>query len=180
MPTSTNRQPTRRSSLAPSRTSPTITNGCSCQSCLHTARLSLAKLRAHLGDNFPLVKIRHRLKCQMSRAARTQLLAWDRTKKAETCITYLKSLLSEWERYTPSGIRGAKAARCVAQFTSHRFALDRKECHDSYNLKLDQLKLCFQARFEIFRVVAAIIEYAKAIHQSHERLGQPVLIDILR
>lgn len=38
--------------------------GCSCQSCLRTARLSLSKLRAHLGDDFPLIKIRERLKCQ--------------------------------------------------------------------------------------------------------------------
>ena len=38
--------------------------GCSCQSCLHTARLSLARLRAHLGDDYPLRKIRERLKCQ--------------------------------------------------------------------------------------------------------------------
>jgi hypothetical protein len=39
--------------------------GCSCQSCLHTARLSLSKLRAHLGADFPLRKIRERLKCQI-------------------------------------------------------------------------------------------------------------------
>ena len=39
--------------------------GCSCQSCLHTARLSLAKLRFHLGADFPLRKIRERLKCQI-------------------------------------------------------------------------------------------------------------------
>jgi hypothetical protein len=38
--------------------------GCSCRSCLHTARLSLSKLRAHRGDNFPLRNIRERLKCQ--------------------------------------------------------------------------------------------------------------------
>jgi len=36
--------------------------GCSCQSCLHTARLSLSKLRAHLGDEFPLRKIREVLR----------------------------------------------------------------------------------------------------------------------
>ena len=38
---------------------------CSCQSCLHTARLSISKLKVHLGDDFPLVKIRDRLKCQI-------------------------------------------------------------------------------------------------------------------
>jgi hypothetical protein len=38
--------------------------GCSCRSCLHTARLSLSKLRARLGDDFPLRDIRSRLKCQ--------------------------------------------------------------------------------------------------------------------
>jgi hypothetical protein len=39
--------------------------GCHCTSCLHTARLSLSKLRTHLGADFPLIKIRERLKCQV-------------------------------------------------------------------------------------------------------------------
>ena len=39
--------------------------GCSCQSCLHTARLSLSKLHSHLGADFPLRIIRERLKCQI-------------------------------------------------------------------------------------------------------------------
>jgi len=39
--------------------------GCSCQSCLHTARLSLCKLRTHLGPHFPLIRIRERLKCHI-------------------------------------------------------------------------------------------------------------------
>jgi hypothetical protein len=38
--------------------------GCSCTSCLHSARLSLSKLRAHLGENFPLVKVKDRLRCE--------------------------------------------------------------------------------------------------------------------
>jgi hypothetical protein len=38
--------------------------GCHCTSCLHNARLSLPRLRSHLGDDFPLRKIRERLKCQ--------------------------------------------------------------------------------------------------------------------
>jgi hypothetical protein len=38
--------------------------GCHCTSCLRTARLSLPKLRAYLGDDFPLRKIRERLKCE--------------------------------------------------------------------------------------------------------------------
>lgn len=37
--------------------------GCHCTSCLHTARLSLPKLRSLLGDDFPLTKIRERLRC---------------------------------------------------------------------------------------------------------------------
>ena len=39
--------------------------GASCRSCLHASRLSLTKLRAHLGDNFPVAKIRERLKCEL-------------------------------------------------------------------------------------------------------------------
>jgi hypothetical protein len=39
--------------------------GCYCSSCKHAARLSLSKLRSHLGDDFPLRKIRERLKCQI-------------------------------------------------------------------------------------------------------------------
>ena len=38
--------------------------GCSCQSCLRTARLSLSELRAYLGEEFPLKDIRKRLKCE--------------------------------------------------------------------------------------------------------------------
>ena len=34
--------------------------GCHCTSCLHAARLSLSKLRAHLGPDIPLIKIRER------------------------------------------------------------------------------------------------------------------------
>jgi hypothetical protein len=37
--------------------------GCHRTSCLRTARLSLSKLRAHPGADFPLIKIRERLKC---------------------------------------------------------------------------------------------------------------------
>lgn len=37
--------------------------GASCQSCLRKVRLSLARLRTQLGDDFPLVKVRTRLKC---------------------------------------------------------------------------------------------------------------------
>jgi hypothetical protein len=31
----------------------------------HTSRLRLSKLRAHLGGDFPVAKIRHRLKCDL-------------------------------------------------------------------------------------------------------------------
>jgi hypothetical protein len=37
--------------------------GCSCSACQHTARLSLSKLRQLLGEDFPLAKIRSKLKC---------------------------------------------------------------------------------------------------------------------
>jgi hypothetical protein len=39
--------------------------GANCRSCLHTSRLSLSNLRAHLGDDFPLVKVRAKLKCDL-------------------------------------------------------------------------------------------------------------------
>src|SRR3984885_884090 len=35
--------------------------GAYCRKCRHTARLSLVKLRAHLGDDFPLKDVRPRL-----------------------------------------------------------------------------------------------------------------------
>jgi hypothetical protein len=38
--------------------------GCHCSKCEHGARLSLSKLRAHLGEDFPLRNIRKRLKCE--------------------------------------------------------------------------------------------------------------------
>jgi hypothetical protein len=39
--------------------------GANCQSCWHTSRLRLSKLRAYLGDDFPVAKIRHRMKCEL-------------------------------------------------------------------------------------------------------------------
>jgi hypothetical protein len=47
--------------------------GCSCQSCLHTARLSLSKLRSLLGDDFPLRKIRERMKCVICSSRRVTI-----------------------------------------------------------------------------------------------------------
>jgi hypothetical protein len=38
--------------------------GAYCRKCKHSARLSLVKLRAHLGDNFPLAKVKERLRCE--------------------------------------------------------------------------------------------------------------------
>ncbi len=38
--------------------------GAYCRRCKRSARLSLVKLRAHLGDNFPLAKVRDRLRCE--------------------------------------------------------------------------------------------------------------------
>jgi hypothetical protein len=38
--------------------------GAYCRKCKHSARLSLVKLRAHLGDTFPLVKVKDRLRCE--------------------------------------------------------------------------------------------------------------------
>jgi hypothetical protein len=38
--------------------------GCYCGACKHTARLSLVKLRAQLGDDFPLRNVRPRLRCR--------------------------------------------------------------------------------------------------------------------
>src|ERR1700726_4824194 len=42
--------------------------GAYCQSCLYAARLNLSKLRADLGDDFPVTKIRERLKCERCEA----------------------------------------------------------------------------------------------------------------
>jgi hypothetical protein len=53
--------------------------GAYCRMCKHSARLSLVKLRANLGDNFPVSKIRHRLRCErcQSRAVVITFLAPD-------------------------------------------------------------------------------------------------------
>jgi len=42
--------------------------GAYCRNCKHSARLSLEKLRAHLGDDFPLARVRERLRCQRCRS----------------------------------------------------------------------------------------------------------------
>jgi hypothetical protein len=38
--------------------------GAYCRKCKHAARLSLEKLRRHLGDSYPLIKIKDRLRCE--------------------------------------------------------------------------------------------------------------------
>jgi hypothetical protein len=38
--------------------------GVSCQSCLREARISLMRLRAVLGDDYPVVRVLSRLKCR--------------------------------------------------------------------------------------------------------------------
>jgi hypothetical protein len=38
--------------------------GAECRQCGHCARLSLLKLRAHFGDDYPLAKVRKRLRCE--------------------------------------------------------------------------------------------------------------------
>ena len=42
--------------------------GAYCGKCRHTARLSLVKLRERLGDCFPLVDVRLRLRCRRCRS----------------------------------------------------------------------------------------------------------------
>jgi hypothetical protein len=50
--------------------------GAFCRKCKHSARLSLTKLRAHLGDDFPLAKVKDRLRC-------------DRCSSRQVVITFL-------------------------------------------------------------------------------------------
>ena len=38
--------------------------GAYCRKCKHSARLSLSRLRAHLGDSFALVRIKDKLRCE--------------------------------------------------------------------------------------------------------------------
>jgi hypothetical protein len=42
--------------------------GAYCGKCKHTARLSLVKLRARIGDDFPVIDVRERLRCQHGRS----------------------------------------------------------------------------------------------------------------
>ena len=42
--------------------------GAYCRKCKHSARLSLTKLRGHLGDDFPLAKVKDRLRCDRCRS----------------------------------------------------------------------------------------------------------------
>jgi len=42
--------------------------GAYCRKCKHHARVSLVKLRAHLGDDYPLMKVKDRLRCERCRS----------------------------------------------------------------------------------------------------------------
>jgi hypothetical protein len=42
--------------------------GAYCRKCKHTARLSLVKLRERLGDDYPLARVKDRLRCRACRS----------------------------------------------------------------------------------------------------------------
>ena len=42
--------------------------GAYCRKCKHSARLSLVKLRKHLGDDFALSRVREKLRCERCRS----------------------------------------------------------------------------------------------------------------
>jgi len=42
--------------------------GAYCRMCRHHARVSLLRLRARLGDDFPLMKVKDRLRCERCRS----------------------------------------------------------------------------------------------------------------
>jgi hypothetical protein len=44
--------------------------GAYCRKCGHHARLSLAKLREHLGDDFPVRRIKDKLRCERCQTKR--------------------------------------------------------------------------------------------------------------
>src|SRR5450755_3481281 len=81
--------------------------GCHCTSCLHTARLILSKLRSHLGDDFPLNKIRERLKWQICSSRKVTITFLDPIKKAAICIICLISKRAEstGQAYSPEADR---------------------------------------------------------------------------
>jgi hypothetical protein len=62
--------------------------GANCRSCLHTSRLSLTKLRVHLGDDFPVAKIRDRLKCDLC-GCKTVVITYLTPSRATGSLVYL-------------------------------------------------------------------------------------------
>jgi hypothetical protein len=75
--------------------------GAYCRKCKHAARLSLVKLRANLGDNFLVSKIRQRLRCERckSRAVVITFLAPDQRGGSVTHL--LESLCGGRPTYGP-------------------------------------------------------------------------------
>src|SRR5271168_5308043 len=67
----------------------------------------------------------------------------------------------EWlgiARTLPRGYGGDVNFRHALPPRSTRFIFHRKKCRNSHHLKLDQLKVRFQALLQVARIVAAIIE----------------------
>jgi hypothetical protein len=63
--------------------------GAYCRKCKHSARLSLVKLCAHLGDGFPLVKVKDRLRYERCSSRQTSSRSWRPISGQAMSRTYL-------------------------------------------------------------------------------------------
>src|SRR5271156_662611 len=68
--------------------------GAYCRKCKHSARLSLSKLRAHLGDDFPLIKVRDKLRCQSCRSRQVVVPFPPPNKKPGSLVHFFREPLS--------------------------------------------------------------------------------------
>jgi hypothetical protein len=63
-------------------------SGAYCRKCKHHAPISLVKLRQHLGDTYPLVKVKDRLRCE-GRASRAVVITFLAPNQKTANVAYL-------------------------------------------------------------------------------------------
>jgi|ERR1039457_807924 hypothetical protein len=84
--------------------------GAYCRKCKHAARLSLVKLRAHLGDAFPLVKVKDRLRCERC-SSRQIVITFLAPEQRTGNLAHLFRETHAHTAMTPNAIRNATSNR---------------------------------------------------------------------
>ena len=83
--------------------------GACCRMCKHSVWLSLVKLRAHLGDDFPLAKVKDRLRREQCKSRAVALPSYRRIREPAMWLIYFARSLDSFD------VRARSAASYTAR-----------------------------------------------------------------